>query len=169
MDEIQAQERKLYGPGNYIPIVGILYWCFRLMIGAGMLMAVIAGIGLFKMARRNVADKRWYLQARAARRRSSRSSATGSGWIFTEVGRQPWVVFGLLKTSAARSTNVSSLDIVITLAGYIVIYSILIVIGVWLMKREIDHGPEPDPGEKPDDGAVLRRRTSGQPDLVLAY
>ena len=82
--------------------------------------------------------------------------ANWCGWIFTEVGRQPWVVFGLLKTSQANSPDVSApSSIAITLAGYIVIYGVLIAVGGWLMWREVKHGPD-----DPRSGRRSRRRPS---------
>jgi cytochrome d ubiquinol oxidase subunit I len=88
--------------------------------------------------------------------------ANWSGWVFTEMGRQPWVVYGLLKTSDARSPNVSMSSIILSLSAYIVVYGVLIAVGGWLFVREIKRGPEehrppPAAGEGP------------RPDLVLAY
>ncbi len=163
MDNIQAQERKEYGPGNYIPIVGVEYWTFRLMIGAGILMFLLSLGGLFLM-RRGVIDKSRGFHRAALLGVVLPILANWTGWIFTEVGRQPWVVFGLLKTSQANSPNVSTLDIALTLFGYIVIYGVLIAIGGWLMVREVKHGPEPGPDETPSPQAP-----STHPDLVLAY
>jgi cytochrome d ubiquinol oxidase subunit I len=165
MDNIQAQEQKKYGPGNYIPIVGVEWWTFRLMIGAGMLMFAISLLGMWLMYKGRIERSRWF-QRLALLGVALPIVANWSGWIFTEVGRQPWVVFGLLKTSDARSPNVSSAYIVITLAGYIVLYGVLITIGAWLMKREIQHGPEPDP---PDGGQPPPSERAEHPDLVLSY
>ncbi len=165
MDNIQAQERKQYGPGNYIPIVGVEYWSFRLMIGAGMLMALIAVIGLVQVARGKLEVSRRF-QRFALIGALLPILANWTGWIFTEVGRQPWVVFGLLKTSQANSPNVSTLDIALTLTGYVVIYGILITIGGVLMLREAKHGPEPDPTDEDGAGAPP---TVEHPELVMAY
>ncbi len=166
MDNIQAQERKQYGPGNYIPIVGVEYWSFRLMVGAGMLMALIAVLGVVQMARGKLEASRRFQQL-ALIGLLLPIVANWTGWIFTEVGRQPWVVFGLLKTSQANSPNVSTLDLVITLTGYIVIYGILITIGGVLMFREAKHGPEPDPTD--DHSGETPPAPSSSSDLVLAY
>ncbi len=113
MDNIQAQKRKQYGPGNYIPIVGVEYWSFRLMVGAGMLMALIAVLGIVQMARGKLEVSRRF-QKLALIGLALPIVANWMGWIFTKVGRQPWVVFGLLKTSQANSPNVSTLDLVST-------------------------------------------------------
>ncbi len=170
MDNLQAADVKKYGPGNYIPIVGVEWWTFRLMIGAGVLMFVISLAGVFLMRTGRIERTRWFHRA-ALLGVALPILANWTGWIFTEVGRQPWVVFGLLKTNVANSPNVSTADVVLTLAGYLVIYSVLIAIGGWLMWREVKHGPQPDPlepgpGELPPGGAVAEETA---PDLVLAY
>jgi cytochrome d ubiquinol oxidase subunit I len=164
IDQIQAAERKQYGPGNYVPPVGVEWWTFRLMIGAGMLMLLIAAGGIWLGWKGRLERHRWF-QRLALLGVALPILANWSGWIFTEVGRQPWVVFGLLKTSAAGSPDVSTLDIVITLTGYLVIYGVLIALGSWLMAREVRHGPEPDPlpGDPP-----AGPEDSSRP-LALAY
>jgi cytochrome d ubiquinol oxidase subunit I len=106
-----------------------------------MLMAIA---GLVLMRRRRLEAARWF-QRFALLGVVLPILANWAGWVFTEIGRQPWVVYGLLKTSDARSPRVSSGDLVFTLTGYIVIYAILIAIGGWLMLREMRHGPEPEP------------------------
>jgi len=168
MDNLQAADVKKYGPGNYLPIVGATYWSFRLMIGAGSLMLALALVGVVLMRRRRLESTRWFHRL-ALLGVLLPVLANWTGWIFTEVGRQPWVVFGLLKTSQANSPNVSTTDIVITLAGYIVIYGALIAVGGWLMVREMRHGPETAPS--PEDPARSRQdRTRDTPDeLSLAY
>ena len=165
INQINAQEQKKYGPGDYAPIVGVTYWTFRLMIGSGVLMLLITVIGLGLMRKRRIERTRWF-QRIAIVGALLPIVGNWTGWIFTEMGRQPWVVFGLLKTSQARSSNVGSGDIIATLTGYIVIYGILIAVGGWLMLREIKHGPEPDPepGEPPEQPTPEHR-----PELVLAY
>jgi cytochrome d ubiquinol oxidase subunit I len=171
INQINAAEQQKYGPGDYVPIVGVEYWTFRLMIGAGMLMTLIALVGLWLVRRRALERSRWFWRL-AVLGAFLPTLANWTGWIFTEVGRQPWVVFGLFKTSQANSPNVSSTSIVITLAGYIVIYGLLIAVGGWLMLREIRRGPESDPdggeGEGEADGPAGPERTD-RSDLVLAY
>ncbi|HTU98263.1 MAG TPA: cytochrome ubiquinol oxidase subunit I [Solirubrobacteraceae bacterium] len=163
VNNINRAEQRKYGPGDYVPIVGVTYWTFRLMIGAGILMLLLALAGLVLVRRGRIEHSRWFQRAALAGVVLP-ILANWTGWIFTEVGRQPWVVFGLLKTNQANSPNVSSADIVITLAGYIVIYGALIAIGGWLMWREVRHGPEAParPGAPAGD-------SDSHPELALAY
>ena len=161
-NEQQAEVAK-YGPGDYIPILGVTYWTFRAMIGAGTFMLLLAAVGLWLVRRRRLENARWF-QRLAVLGFFAPIVANWSGWIFTEMGRQPWVVYGLLKTSDARSPNVSLTSIIISLTAYLVVYSVLCAVGARLFLREAKHGPgAPIEPETPagDDGV--------RPDLVMAY
>ncbi|MGA2471227.1 MAG: cytochrome ubiquinol oxidase subunit I [Solirubrobacteraceae bacterium] len=154
INQEQAAEQKQYGPGNYVPILGVTYWSFRLMVGAGTFMFLLSAIGLLLMRSGKLERSRWFCRA-ALVGIFVPIVANWSGWIFTEMGRQPWVVYGLLKTSQARSPDVSLASIVISLIAYVVLYGILIAVGTRLFVREIKHGPDdpPPPGGPPDDSA----------------
>ena len=164
VNQLQAEDVKKYGPGDYVPILGVTYWTFRLMAGIGMLLLLIPLIGLLLIRRKALERSRrflWLCVGGAA----LPVIANLTGWIFTEMGRQPWVVYGLLKTSDARSPLVGSGSIIITIVGYTLLYGVLLIVGGKLFLREIAHGPEADPSDSPDDtpGAPAR------PDLILAY
>ena len=165
IDQIQAQEQKQYGPSNYVPTVGVEYWTFRLMIGGGILMFLISVLGIWLGRRRGTIERSRWFQRFALLGVALPILSNWCGWIFTEVGRQPWVVFGLLKTDAANSPNVATGDIVFTLAGYIVLYGVLIAVGAWLMLKEAKHGPEPEHAD------ATGTPGAGGPhnDLILAY
>jgi len=163
VDQLQAEDVKKYGPGDYVPILGVTYWTFRIMAGVGVLLLLIPLLGLLLLRRNLFERKRWFLRL-AAVGALLPPLANLTGWIFTEMGRQPWVVYGLLKTSDARSPLVSSTDIVLSLLGYTVLYGTLLVIGGRLFKKEIDHGPEAEPSEHAGPAIPAQR-----PDLVLAY
>jgi cytochrome d ubiquinol oxidase subunit I len=168
INQVNAAEQKKYGPGDYTPIIGVTYWSFRVMAGGGVLLILFPLLGIW-LARRpgRLELTRWFNRA-AVVGIFVPIIANWTGWIFTEMGRQPWVVYGLLKTSDARSPDVSMASIIITLTGYIVVYGILIAVGVRLFVREIRKGPEdpeppgPQPGPDTQPGGA-------RPDLVLAY
>jgi cytochrome d ubiquinol oxidase subunit I len=64
-----------------------------------------------------------------------------AGWITAEVGRQPWVIYGLMRTSDGASMNVSAGNALFTLIGFMGVYTVLSMLFLFLMHREIDHGP----------------------------
>jgi cytochrome d ubiquinol oxidase subunit I len=162
INQVNAAEQKKYGPGDYTPIVGVTYWSFRLMAGAGVLLILFPALGMWLMRRPGRLERtRWFNRA-AIVGIFVPILANWTGWIFTEMGRQPWVVYGLLKTSDANSPDVSMASIIITLSGYIVVYGILIAVGARLFVREMKHGPD-GPTPPPTPGSPTR------PDLVLAY
>ncbi|MGO9320582.1 MAG: cytochrome ubiquinol oxidase subunit I [Solirubrobacteraceae bacterium] len=164
VNQLNAEDQKKYGPGDYVPILGVTYWTFRLMAGVGVLLLLIPLLGLLLMRRRKLEGSRRFLQL-AVLGAFLPPLANLTGWIFTEMGRQPWVVYGLLKTSDARSPLVSSGDVILSLVGYTLLYGILLVIGGRLFLREIAHGPESEPAHEPHGGAG----GAAKPDLVLAY
>ena len=102
VNQIQAREAAKYGPGNYKPILWVTYWTFRIMVGCGILMLLVIGLGLWLMRRRRLERSSWFLRL-AVPALALPFMANTTGWIFTEMGRQPWVVFGLLKTAKAVS------------------------------------------------------------------
>jgi cytochrome d ubiquinol oxidase subunit I len=68
--------------------------------------------------------------------------ATTAGWITAEVGRQPWLIYGVMRTSAGASMNVSAGDTLFTLIGFMGMYAMLSILFLFLVGREIGHGPE---------------------------
>ena len=163
INQVNAEEQRKYGPGDYTPIIGVTYWTFRLMIGAGVLIFLLTIAGLVLTPRRRLERARWFHRAALAAIVLP-IVANWSGWIFTEMGRQPWVVYGLLRTSDARSPNVASSSIIISLTAYILVYGVLTAVGGYLFVREVKHGPAPPSGS--GDGAPGERVP---PDLALAY
>jgi cytochrome bd ubiquinol oxidase subunit I len=163
VDQLNAEDQKKYGPGDYVPILGVTYWTFRIMAGVGVALLLIPIIGLLLLRRGLFERKRWFLRTAVGAFLPPLANLTG--WIFTEMGRQPWVVYGLLKTSDARSPLVGSGSIILTIVGYTLLYGVLLLIGGRLFLREIAHGPEPEPRDSPPEtpGAP------GRPDLILAY
>jgi cytochrome d ubiquinol oxidase subunit I len=171
IDQAQREEEARYGKGQYMPIVGVVYWTFRLMVGAGFLMLFILIAGCLLMRKRRLERSRNF-QRLAIVSVVLPIIGNWSGWIFTEMGRQPWVVYGLLRTSQARSPTVSSTELLISLAAYIVVYTVLTVIGGRLFLREMRHGPGGErrfpPGSARQGAAAGAEGALGE-DLGLAY
>jgi cytochrome d ubiquinol oxidase subunit I len=137
INQIQKAEAKKYGPGSYVPVIWVTYWTFRLMVGLGFLMLAVAAWAWWLSRRRSrwrIADSRftlWVLVASIA----APFGANTCGWLFTEMGRQPWIVYGLMKTSLGISPTVGAGSVIATLAVFVVLYSVLGVIDVVLMSR----------------------------------
>jgi cytochrome d ubiquinol oxidase subunit I len=141
INQLQAEYVKHYGPGNYIPPVVVTYWGFRFMVGAGMFMALLAAAGLYLFVKKQLLNRRWLLWTFVGAIALPYIANT-AGWIFTEIGRQPWLVFGLLKTAAGVSPNVSTTMVLFTLTTFIVLYAILAVVDLSLLSRFARKGAE---------------------------
>jgi cytochrome d ubiquinol oxidase subunit I len=132
--ELQTEYEAEYGPGNYVPPVIITYWTFRIMVGAGVLMLVIILYALFHVLKDRIQFKPIYLKLFILAI-SLPYIANTTGWLLTEVGRQPWIVFGVLKTSDAVSTAVSAGEVLFSLVLFTLLYGALMVVDVYLLKR----------------------------------
>ncbi len=158
INSLNERYQEEFGPGEYAPIVAVAYWSWRVMIGAGTLMLLIAALGWYLHRKGKLESSKRFLQV-AVLAAALPFIANTFGWIFTEMGRQPWVVFGMLKTSDANSPAVSSAEVWITLVGFTLLYGVLAVFAGRIFLKIARKGT-PDAPE-PDDG--------GKPDLVLAY
>jgi cytochrome d ubiquinol oxidase subunit I len=155
INQVQAKETATYGKGSYVPVLWVTYWTFRIMVGCGMLMFVGLAWGMWLMYRRKIDTSKWFLRL-AVPALLLPFIANATGWIFTEMGRQPWVVYGLLKTATGVS-HVGTGYVVTTLVGFTAIYTLLAIIDFGLMARYAkldadeagEHG-EPAPGD--DEG-----------------
>jgi cytochrome d ubiquinol oxidase subunit I len=142
---------KYYSPGDYTPIIPVTYWTFRFMIGVGLL---AAGIGLLLLlaTRRGRAPTHPWLVRGAIVLPFLPIIANAFGWLFTEMGRQPWAVFGVMTTANGVSPSVGAGYVATSMIAYILIYAVLIVIEVRLMLAAVKADLPPDPGPQSDDG-----------------
>ena len=154
MNQIQKSEQRQYGRGNYLPHIRTIYWSMRIMAYIGTLMALIAVVGAYLYRRRKLEHARWYLWT-AVVGMFLPFVAAASGWVLTEVGRQPWIVVGLLKTSQANSPSVSTWTIWTSLGVFVLLYIILFVIDVWLMRRYAAIDPDAPDARAPGDKSKL--------------
>ena len=102
MNELQASDQAEYGAGDYIPPVRTTYWSMRIMAYAGTLVFLVLALGAFLYWRGRLASTRWFLWLGVAAIPLPYIAAL-AGWVLSEVGRQPWIVWGLLKTVDANS------------------------------------------------------------------
>jgi cytochrome d ubiquinol oxidase subunit I len=134
LNQLQAQERRKFGPGNYMPNVRVIYWSMRTMAFAGVLMFLVAALGAWLYWKNKLERARWFHRTALAAIALPYIAAT-AGWVLTEMGRQPWIVQGLLKTSQANSPSVSTTWIGISLGVFITLYVALLVVDFVLMRR----------------------------------
>lgn len=145
METLQKEYKDKYdstvGNGtNYIPPVKTTYWSFRLMIGFGVAMIVLSMIGLFLWKKGSLERSRVFLKFLLPAI-AFPFLANTFGWIMTEVGRQPWTVFGLMTTANSISPNVSGGMVLFSIIMYLLIFTILLGVMIYLMVREIKKGP----------------------------
>jgi cytochrome d ubiquinol oxidase subunit I len=152
MTPLQSAEEAEYGPGDYIPPVRTAYWSMRIMAYAGSLVFLVLAVGAFLYRRRTLATTPWFLWAGVATIPLPYISAL-AGWVLTEVGRQPWIVWGLLKTADANSPSVSTGTIALSLGVFALLYGALAVVDVILMRRYARVDP-PEIGGEHDEFAV---------------
>ena len=134
LNQLQAQEQSEYGPGNYMPNVRVIYWSMRVMAFAGVLMFLVAAVGAWLYWKQKLERARWFLRTAIVAIAFPYIAAT-AGWILTEMGRQPWIVQGLLKTADAHSPSVSSTMLAFSLVVFVCLYLLLLVLDIWLMRR----------------------------------
>ncbi|UIP58457.1 Cytochrome bd-II ubiquinol oxidase subunit 1 [Agromyces marinus] len=147
INQLQAEYTELYGPGDYTPIIWVTYWAFRWMIGLGMLHVLVAVVGLWLTRGGRLPKQPWIWKA-AVWSFPLSLGAMIVGWVFTEMGRQPWIVFKLLPTESAVSPNVTGLEVLISLVAFTLVYGALAVVEFRLIVRAVQKGPpeiEPDP------------------------
>ena len=159
INELKAEYAQKYGStGNplsrdatYTPNIPLSYWSFRLMIGVGVLAMLIALLALWHTRGDRVPRARWWHWAVMA---TPLLPVLGNsfGWIFTEVGRQPWLVFGVFTTSGGVSPSVSAGEVVTSMVVYTLLYGGLAVVEVRLFLTYLRAGAPPF--EEPVDRAT---------------
>jgi cytochrome bd ubiquinol oxidase subunit I len=143
LTELQTQEQRTYGRGNYMPDVRVIYWSMRVMAYTGMLMFLVAAVGAWLYWKQKLERARWFLWAAVVSIALPYVAAT-AGWVLTEMGRQPWIVQGLLKTEDAVSPTVSAWTVGLSLGVFAGLYGILAIVDFVLMRRYARVDP-PDP------------------------
>src|SRR5699024_614706 len=115
------------------PPVAAPFFSFRIMVGLGILMLVLAIVGLVLWKRKRLYDRRWYLRAWMLMMPAG-FIALLTGWYTAEIGRQPWVVYGVMRTADAASPVAAS-SVLTSLIVYFVAYMILFGFGSWYLLK----------------------------------
>ena len=157
LNDLQAQYVQMFGPGDYMPVLWVTYWSFRWMIGLGMLSMLIAVVGLW-LTRKGKLDLPNWTWAVAIWAAPLPVLGTSIGWMFTEMGRQPWIVFRLMKTSDAVSPGINGVDVLISLIAFTAIYAVLAVIEFKLLIAAAKAGPQEE-----------QKRDEKSEELAIAY
>jgi cytochrome d ubiquinol oxidase subunit I len=152
MNELQRQMEVDYGRGNYIPPVRTTYWSMRIMAYLGTLVFLVFALGAFLFWRGKLETARWFLWAGVLTIPLPYLSAL-AGWVLSEVGRQPWIVWGLLKTADANSPSVGTTTIALSLAVFAALYGALAIVDFVLMRRYARVDP-PEIGGEGDEFAT---------------
>ena len=141
VNQLQAADVAKYGPGNYIPLMVVTYWTFRFMMTIGFIMIGASAWFLYHTRRNDYEESKWFKWV-PFWAISLPYIANVSGWVLTEMGRQPWIVYDLLKVEDAVSPNLTPTDIAISLVGYTLVYGSLAVAMFYLMKKYATAGPD---------------------------
>ncbi|MFJ6571359.1 cytochrome ubiquinol oxidase subunit I [Streptomyces sp. NPDC091292] len=165
INDINKAEQQKYGPGDYRPNIPVAFWAFRWMIGFGMASFAIGILGLWLTRKKFLLPQHlrvgedetpnlvlfrnkalspkftnWYWVV-ALWTLAFPLIANSWGWIFTETGRQPWVVYGVLQTRHAVSPSVSQGEVIASMTVFTLLYAILAVIEVKLLVKYVKAGP----------------------------
>lgn len=141
INELQKEYEEKYGPGNYVPPVKTLFWSFRAMALSGTLMLILAIYGWFA-TRKDQLEKHTRFLKLMVWSITLPFIANTVGWLMTELGRQPWVVFGIMKTEDAVSPTVTANEVLFSLISFNTIYAILGGVLVYLFVQHIKKNGE---------------------------
>ena len=132
------------------------FYGFRIMVGLGLLMLAVAWLGCFLMIRGRLAANRWFLWVIFLSFPSG-FIAVLAGWFTAEVGRQPWVVFGLLRTADAVTPTVTGVEVLISLLAYVLVYSLIFSAGTLYLYRLLRAGPRDEEQLSLEPGVTSKR------------
>jgi len=169
INDLKAEYAQTYGAsGNprvadvataFVPNIPTTYWSFRLMIGLGMATVAIALAVLWLTRKGRTPTSRWLAYAAVAAPLLP-VFANSFGWIFTEVGRQPWLVFGLMTTANGVSPSVSMGEVITSMVVFTLLYGALAVVEIKLFLHYVRKGAEPfeepqDPADRDEDAPLV--------------
>ncbi len=138
INDLQKMEEAQFGPGDYTPNTPVTYWTFRLMIGAGVLAGLVGAWFLLRMRKGRTPSLKTV--GLAVLLPFLPLAANSFGWMFTEIGRQPWIVYGLMTTATGVSPLATPLEVTITMVGFTLLYGVLAVVMLGLVVRRVRAG-----------------------------
>ncbi|WP_049959551.1 cytochrome d ubiquinol oxidase subunit II [Mycobacterium tuberculosis] len=157
--DLQQEYQQRFGPNDYRPNLFVTYWSFRMMIGLMAIPVLFALIALWLTHGGQIPNQRWFSWL-ALLTMPAPFLANSAGWVFTEMGRQPWVVVPnptgdqLVRLTVKAGVSDHSATVVATsLLMFTLVYAVLAVIWCWLLKRYIVEGPLEHDAEPAAHGA----------------
>lgn len=119
----------------------IIFWSFRIMVGLGIFMVVLSILSIWLRKQRKLYETTWFLRFGLLMGPMG-YVAMLAGWVTTEVGRQPWIVYGIMRTNEGLSQTVSSEQVGLSLTTFVVVYSIVFGTGIYYILKLIKKGPD---------------------------
>jgi cytochrome d ubiquinol oxidase subunit I len=142
-------------PRDERPPVVIPFFAFRIMLAIGGLFLLMVGWALWLRYRRRLYDSVYFLKACVSVAPLG-FVAVIAGWTMTEVGRQPWTVYGLLRTADSVTPSLTGFDVLLSLIGYMAAYLVIFPAGIFFMARVVRHGPVDSNGALSAEGGRAR-------------
>lgn len=136
INELQKQFEKELGKGNYIPPVTVLFWSFRIMVGLAGVLIFAALLSLYFLRKDKILNQKWLLKTLLLLIPVP-YLCNSFGWIVTEMGRQPWLVYKVLKLENAVSKAVNPGYVLTSLIGFSIIYGSLAAVAIYLVVKTI--------------------------------
>ncbi|MBP6994514.1 MAG: cytochrome ubiquinol oxidase subunit I [Phycicoccus sp.] len=154
---LAAKVTEQYGPEvgklaydeTYTPNIPLSYWSFRLMMGLGFVTMFLTAFTLWATRKDKIPSASFFWRQTAIWTPLLPVFAISFGWIFTEVGRQPWIVYGLMTTTYGVSPSVSAAEVLISMTVYTLLYAALAVVEVKLFLTYVRRGADPFVDPKP--------------------
>lgn len=156
VEQLQAQYEALYGPGNYTPNLFVTYWSFRMMIGLMVGSLALCALGFWFTRGKRVPTNKWF-GTLALWCLPFPFIANSAGWVFTEMGRQPWIVHPNPQFAPGSSGGEDRIHLIVdfgvsnhatwvvwtSLIGFTLTYGLLAIVWFWLMRKKVMEGPLP--------------------------
>ncbi|GFE61682.1 cytochrome ubiquinol oxidase subunit I [Geobacter sp. AOG2] len=130
-------------PKELRPMVTPTFLSFRLMVGLGTFMILASLVAIFFSRKQNLEKRRWFLTLMVFAIPAP-YLAEQFGWLVAELGRQPWIVYGVLKTADAVSKSITTTQVALSLLGFTVLYGLLGAIDIFLLVKYAKKGPDKD-------------------------
>ncbi|MGW8143542.1 MAG: cytochrome ubiquinol oxidase subunit I [Anaerolineales bacterium] len=140
INDLQAEYEATFGPGNYVPPVAIVYWSFRAMVGIGILLLFMGLYGLFLVMSDSIEMHTTSMKLFTAAIVLPFLANT-AGWILTEIGRVPWIVYGLMMIQDGISPTITNGIVLTSLILFTLIYGSLMAAEIYLLTKYAKLGP----------------------------